>query len=282
VAPTPKKSTEKQYEELKSNGNELVKRQDYKSALEQYTECIKLDASQPIAYLNRSLCYLKLNDANGALSDSTFVLEKEPTNVKALYRRALAHKMRGSLIDARNDLERLLGIEAKNQMARDEIEKIRVELEEEDKKKKREQELLLQEEKRRKAANVKKFEPVKVTSTKVYDFSSISNGYEFLQAWNSISPGDYGNYAKLLENVNPADLAKFIGSKLDDQMFTALIRALREIKQNNKTVDEYLKALSSVQRFGIIKMFMNQETKNIIVSILDQSKSDQIKKLYDI
>ena len=260
-----------------------------------------LDSTQTTAYLNRSLCYLKLNKPNLAIKDTSFVLEHDALNVKALYRRALAYKMVANVIQAQIDLENLLKIEPKNQMAQDELTKIANE-------KSKNSKIIETKPKIEtiKSVDVKvepkptmlkskvepKFEPVKVKTTRTYDFSQISNGYEFLQAWNSINPKDIESYASLLENVEPASLPKFVGSKLDDQMFGALIRALskRAEKVNDggdrRKLAEYLKSIGNIQRFNIIKLFINKELKEIILGILnlEENKSELnfVKELYGL
>lgn len=112
------------YDQLKSKGNACVQKQDYASALTFYTECIGLDPDEPTAYLNRALCHLKLNRADEAFADSSFVLEKDEANVKALYRRAKAALLRGDTTQARRDISKLLIVEPGNQMARDELGRI--------------------------------------------------------------------------------------------------------------------------------------------------------------
>lgn len=275
-----KKSPAQLYEEFKTRGNDLVKQQDYKKAREFYSQCIQIDPAQSTAYLNRSLCYLKLNEPESAIEDSSYVLDKEPDNVKALYRRALANKMLSRLDQALSDLERLLVAEPKNQMALDELMKIRDEI---NKNQAQKQPTTTNKPNRR--PPVEKFEPVKIVPTKIYDFSNITNGYEFLQAWNSIKPDDLDNYARLLENVTPSELPKYIGSKLDDNMFSALVRALERIDESKKaSALVYLRSLGNVQRFSIIKMFMDKSIKDTIGRMVAVGGSDceSVKKLYDI
>lgn len=132
------------------------------------------------------------------------------------------------------------------------------------------------------------FEPVKTRPPKTYDFSSIKNAYEFLQAWNSISPGDIDNYAQLIRNVKPTDLTKYIGSKLDDQMLTSLIRAIATIANSSSGLDstaDYLIAVAAIQRFNIVKMFMTEKIRDTVRDMstrMDHSEFARIKTLYSI
>lgn len=60
-----------------------------------YTECLDClpDKAGPLAikcYSNRSACFKQLSNFDATVEDTTAVLEVEPTNVKALVRRAQA------------------------------------------------------------------------------------------------------------------------------------------------------------------------------------------------
>lgn len=60
-----------------------------------YTECLNQipDKRSPLAincYSNRSACYKQLSNFDATVEDTTAVLEVEPSNVKALVRRAQA------------------------------------------------------------------------------------------------------------------------------------------------------------------------------------------------
>ncbi len=78
-----------------------------------------------MAYLNRSLCYIKCNNADLALEDSNFVLKKDKTNVKALFRRAISYKMKLNYDLAIEDLKMLVSLEKNNQIAIQELEEIK-------------------------------------------------------------------------------------------------------------------------------------------------------------
>ena len=55
-------------------------------ALEHYSRAIELDDSLLVARNNRAMTRLKLGQWEGALQDSQAVIDREPTNVKALLR----------------------------------------------------------------------------------------------------------------------------------------------------------------------------------------------------
>eukprot|EP00931_Biecheleriopsis_adriatica_P073425 TRINITY_DN47709_c0_g1_i1.p1 TRINITY_DN47709_c0_g1~~TRINITY_DN47709_c0_g1_i1.p1 ORF type:complete len:663 (+),score=182.51 TRINITY_DN47709_c0_g1_i1:44-2032(+) len=67
---------------------------------------------------NISACYLKLGDLANTLATCNGILKEEPSNVKALFRRAKAHYGRAEHHDAARDLERLLELDPANSAAK--------------------------------------------------------------------------------------------------------------------------------------------------------------------
>lgn len=61
--------------DYKSLGNFQYKSGEYEKAIEQYTNAIQLDPSNPVYYSNRSMAYIKVNDYENALNDTQFALE---------------------------------------------------------------------------------------------------------------------------------------------------------------------------------------------------------------
>ena len=59
-------------------------------AIQHYSKAIDLDPSIFVAYNNRAMAWLKLEEWQNALQDCDHVLFLEPTNVKALLRQANA------------------------------------------------------------------------------------------------------------------------------------------------------------------------------------------------
>jgi tetratricopeptide (TPR) repeat protein len=75
---------------LKESGNSLLTKGDLLGALEAYSASLELDPNMIASRNNRSLVHLKLNMLDEAVADASIVLESEPSNVKALYRKACA------------------------------------------------------------------------------------------------------------------------------------------------------------------------------------------------
>ena len=290
------------YNEYKSKGNEYVKKAEYQYALGFYTKCIDLDKSNVIGYLNRSLCYVKLNQPDKAISDCSFVLEQDKNNVKALYRRASANKLKQKYELVAKDLKKLLSLEPNNQIAASEYKSInallaknpnKVLIKEVTPEKGPKKPLVIEEIKEekkvvpepvRKEAVEEKFKPLQPEKPKTVqpekiskplEFNKITNGYEFLQGWNSINPKDKESYPRLLMKVDAKDLSTFIGSKLDDDMLNRLIESIHKLHfQNEKGFDasEYLKSLSKTKRFDVTKLFIDSEHSNLVKEVA-QSKN---------
>lgn len=104
-------------EQQKDLGNAAFKRGDWKQAIDLYSAAIKLDNTLLPAYNNRALAYLKIQRYAEALADSAVLLEREPSNVKALLRHAAAAEALGDVSTAESDLNKVLEIEPNNKEA---------------------------------------------------------------------------------------------------------------------------------------------------------------------
>jgi len=131
VSPKPEPVKEKiptkeeKFEALKTKGNQHVQKGEYKEASNCYSQCIALCADQVACYTNRALCYLKLNKPTDAECDCDQALSLQPTNPKALYRRALARKSLQQYKSSLQDLVELLKLEPKNTAAKKEMDVVK-------------------------------------------------------------------------------------------------------------------------------------------------------------
>jgi len=76
------------------------------------------DKTLAVALLsNSAMAKLKVNDADGAISDCTRALQMDEQNVKVLYRRAQGHMAKGHNGDATADADKILEIEPENKLA---------------------------------------------------------------------------------------------------------------------------------------------------------------------
>ena len=127
---------------LKESGNQAFKDNALSLARERYEEALKLlktheetifndinlaEAMSEARKLNHSLVgnmamvCLKLEDFKGAIINSNLVLEKEPNNIKALFRRGMANFKLGNLENAKVDLQKSSELDPKDVSSKKEL-----------------------------------------------------------------------------------------------------------------------------------------------------------------
>lgn len=74
----------------KTEGNELMKQEKFKEALEQYNKAIEIDASNAVYYCNRAAAYSKISDFTNSIEDCKNALKIDPSYGKAWGRLGLA------------------------------------------------------------------------------------------------------------------------------------------------------------------------------------------------
>lgn len=108
---------------MKEEAAKAVRASDWETAFKLYSNAIGLnvvDASlQVTLHNNRALVQLKLKRYLDAVEDASYVLREEPTNVKALLRRATALRHLRRPLDALRDAEAALQKDVSNQEAAD-------------------------------------------------------------------------------------------------------------------------------------------------------------------
>ncbi|GFS35071.1 sperm-associated antigen 1, partial [Trichonephila inaurata madagascariensis] len=104
-------------------GNEAFKAQDYEEAVLYYTRSLSV-LKTPRTLNNRAQAYLKLKNYFAAVVDCNEVISLEPNNVKALFRRGIAHKEAEMFDLAAIDFEILLKLEPENKSAQDQLKQI--------------------------------------------------------------------------------------------------------------------------------------------------------------
>jgi len=111
-------------EMLKEEGNRLFKAAKFEEAIEKYTQALNAVSDQTSElYLsilnNRAACNQQLSNFSAVVADTSYVLEYDPKNVKALLRRGLAleglERYRMALADIRAVLALDPSIEIANQ-----------------------------------------------------------------------------------------------------------------------------------------------------------------------
>ncbi|XP_061687624.1 mitochondrial import receptor subunit TOM34 isoform X2 [Syngnathoides biaculeatus] len=102
---------------LKEEGNALVKKGEHAQAADKYTLSILHHGREAATFTNRALCFLALKRYHDAASDCDAALAIDGTNIKALYRRALAQKELKDMKSCVRDLNKLLEVEPNNTAA---------------------------------------------------------------------------------------------------------------------------------------------------------------------
>jgi len=116
---------------LKDKGTDAFKEKNYDVAIDAYSDAAELvdgesgDANTIFVAckLNLAQCYINIKDYPSAIEASSKVLNIEPTNVKALYRRAVARNAIGMPDEAKEDLEIASGIDPENTAVKTELVK---------------------------------------------------------------------------------------------------------------------------------------------------------------
>lgn len=102
-------------ENLKNEGNRLMKEEKYQEALNTYSKAISLDATNPVFYCNRAAAYSRLGDYQCAADDCRMSLRYDPSYSKAYGRLGLAYSKMNKHELALDAYQNALRIEPDNQ-----------------------------------------------------------------------------------------------------------------------------------------------------------------------
>nr|XP_045254494.1 sperm-associated antigen 1 isoform X1 [Macaca fascicularis] len=279
---------EKTFKALKEEGNQCVNDKNYKDALRKYSECLKINNKECAIYTNRALCYLKLCQFEEAKQDCDQALQLDDGNVKACYRRALAHKglknyqkslidlnkvllLDSSIIEAKMELEevtRLLNLKDKTASFNKEKERRKIEIQEVNEGNEEEPGRpagevstgCLASEKGDKSSGSPE-DPEKLLIAKP------NNAYEFGQIINALSTRkDKEACAHLLAITAPKDLPMLLSNKLEGDTFLLLIQSLKNnlIEKDPSLVYQHLLYLSKAERFKMMLTLISKGQEELI------------------
>ncbi|KAK6635184.1 hypothetical protein RUM43_007943 [Polyplax serrata] len=102
-------------EQLKTEGNNLVKAEKFEEAIQCYTKAIELDPNNPVYYCNRAAAYSRLNNHLATIDDCKAALKIEPTYSKAYGRLGFAYTSLNMFQEATQSYQKALELEPGNQ-----------------------------------------------------------------------------------------------------------------------------------------------------------------------
>lgn len=117
-------------ENLKNEGNRLMKEEKYSEALVSYGRAIALDASNPIYYCNRAAAYSRLGEYQKAVDDCNQALRYDANYGKAYGRLGLAYSKMNRHQEAIDAYKNAMRIEPDNQDYKNNMEVTQQRLEE--------------------------------------------------------------------------------------------------------------------------------------------------------
>lgn len=117
-------------ENLKNEGNRLMKEEKYNEALVAYGRAIALDASNPIYYCNRAAAYSRIGDFQKAVDDCNQAIRYDKNYGKAYGRLGLAYSKMQRHQEAIEAYQNALRIEPDNQDYKNNMEVTQQRLEE--------------------------------------------------------------------------------------------------------------------------------------------------------
>ncbi|XP_051721942.1 sperm-associated antigen 1 [Ctenopharyngodon idella] len=264
-----------EFERLKDEGSGLFRSGCYQEAADRYTECLQLKPHECAVYTNRALCYIKLQRFNEARQDCDSALQLQPTNKKAFYRRALANKGLKDYLACRSDLQQVLRLDT----SVTEAEQLLMEV------------THLMKDRHpsgaRRTVHITEVDDDdddedQVSSADGADGRSIipqpCNAYEFGQALTAArSQDDLLTCAELLRSVTSDRLPRFIGSQLDAQTVSFIIRALHThlLHTHPELVYGHLQQLHNTHRLTMVLMMLGRDERTQLSQLFQNLRSVQ-------
>ncbi|XP_078412173.1 small glutamine-rich tetratricopeptide repeat-containing protein alpha-like isoform X2 [Cetorhinus maximus] len=105
-------------EQLKTDGNEQMKEENYQCAVDYYTKAIELNPSNAVYYCNRAAALSKLGNYTGAVQDCEKAIAFDPSYSKAYGRMGLALASLNKYSEAVNYYKKALELDPENESYR--------------------------------------------------------------------------------------------------------------------------------------------------------------------
>lgn len=110
----PTDAEKEEAERLKTEGNNLMKAEKFKEALDCYTRAIELNPNSHVYYCNRAAAHSRLNNHQATIDDCKAALQIEPSYSKAYGRLGLAYSSLNMFNEAKVNYEKALELEPDN------------------------------------------------------------------------------------------------------------------------------------------------------------------------
>jgi len=108
-------------EKLKTEGNELMKQEQFTAAVECYTKALQIDGRNAVYYCNRAAAFGKLGEHQKSIDDCRKALDLDPMYGKAFGRMGLAYNAIGRHADARQCFQKALSVDPTNEMYKENL-----------------------------------------------------------------------------------------------------------------------------------------------------------------
>lgn len=116
-------------EQLKNDGNNLFKNQEFKKSIEKYTNALKICPTvypneRAILYGNRAAAKIKLDSKNSAIDDCSKAIELNPHYIRAILRRAKLYEDTEKLDESLEDYKKVIELDPKNTEAQQALSRL--------------------------------------------------------------------------------------------------------------------------------------------------------------
>jgi 1-deoxy-D-xylulose-5-phosphate reductoisomerase len=79
-------------EKFHNQGKEKANQKDYKGAIEEFNQALRINPNYENSYVSRGFCRFRLGDTQGAIQDYNQAIQLNPNHAKAYYNRGLARR----------------------------------------------------------------------------------------------------------------------------------------------------------------------------------------------
>ncbi|KAF0685262.1 Aste57867_22806 [Aphanomyces stellatus] len=271
-APPPPPSMPRELLE-KEDGNMHFKKGEYASAVACYSRSLSYQPRNAVVLSNRAMAHLKLQQFAKAESDCDLALRIDAAHVKSLVRRATARNALGKHHAALADLEAALEVEPSNKTIATQLAQTRDQLKHAIKRSPTVgievhtvAPISVAVEKSPTAATPKPA-PAAIQAPHLPE-KAPATAYEFLRVWKGLKARVdlRRQYLRRLRN-----LPKLFRDSVEADLLSELLEALWSAPLDAEFAIEFLHSLIQVPRFSVVAMFLSDDEKRRVTTLVDQA-----------